>query len=152
MSSRKQLEKLIEKEEQNIVSLRAEATKIEHAITLKESYIQGLTDSLKYLPKADTGADTQVKLREGSDIAMARNVLLKAGKALHVTEILKLMGKEVSKNHKTSASGYLSAYARKGLFFKKTAPNTFCAMELETPDHPAVPPDDFGIESRALKN
>ena len=152
MSSRKQLQRLIEKEEQNIVSLQADITKLDNEIKLKRSYIQGLTDSLKYLPKADTGGDAPVKLREGSDIAIARQVLLKAGKALHVTEILKLMGKEVSKNHKTSASGYLNAYARKGLFFRKTAPNTFCAIELETPDHLAVPPDDFGMESRASKN
>ncbi len=152
MSSRRQLGKLIEKEEQGICSLRAEIAKLENAIKLKQSYIQGLTDSLKYLPKADTGADAPVKLREGSDIAMARDVLIKAGKALHVTEILKQMGKEVSKNHKTSASGYLSVYARKGLFFKKTAPNTFCAMETEVPDQPTVPPDDFGIEKMAEKN
>lgn len=152
MSSRKQLQKLIEKEGEAITVLHAEIKKLEGQIQLKQSYIQGLTDSLKYLPKADTGAEAPAKLREGSDIAMARDVLVKAGKALHVTEILKLMGKEVSKNHKTSASGYLSAYARKGLFFKKTAPNTFCAIETQTIDESDGPPDDFGIDKMAEKN
>jgi len=152
MSSRKQLQKLIEKEGECILSLRADIKKIEGQIQLKQSYIQGLTDSLKYLPKSDSGSDAPAKLREGSDIAKARDVLIKAGKSLHVTDILKLMGKEVSKNHKTSASGYLSTYARRGQFFKKTAPNTFCAIELETTDQPAVPPDDFGIEKIAGKN
>jgi hypothetical protein len=152
MSSRKQLQKLIEKEEQTICSLRSDIKKLEGQIQLKTSYVQGLTDSLKYLPKADNGSDAPVKLREGSEIATARDILLKAGKALHVSEILKLMGKEASKNHKTSASGYLSAYARKGLFFKKTAPNTFCAIEIEAADQSATPPDDFGMENKMQKN
>jgi retron-type reverse transcriptase len=146
MSSRKQLEKLIEKEEVFITSLRSSITDIESQIKLRESYIQGLRDSLKYLPKIGNGTDAPPQLRPGSEIATVRDILTKAAKPLHVTEILKLMGKEASKNNRTSTSGYLSSYVRKGQFFKKTAPNTFAVIDADNASQTTLPPEDFGTD------
>lgn len=144
MSSRRLLEKQIVKANQEVESLRAEIAARQQQISLKEAYIQGMKDSLKYLPKSADSSEALPQLRAGSDVATAREILLKAGKPLHVNEILKLMGKDVNKQNRVSVAGYINYYFKKGLFFKKTSPNTFLAVTSQSNQESEVPPDGFG--------
>jgi hypothetical protein len=141
LSSRRQIEKLIEKSEDEIISWQV-------AIDFKKSYIQGLRDTLKYLPK-DTDDSAQAQLRPGTDLAKAYEALRLEGKPLHVLELLKRIGKEPTNKNRVSLSGSIGLYVRRKQFFARPAPNTFAAIAdgSERNDAPSdEPPDDFGIE------
>ncbi len=63
-------------------------------------------------------------LRTESQLAKVYNILIEAGDAMHIDEILKQLGDE-SINKKLSLVGSLTNYIKKDLIFKRVAPNTF---------------------------
>lgn len=142
-SSRRQIEKLIEKSEDEILSWQV-------AIDYKKSYIQGLRDTLKYLPK-DAVAVEESQLRPGTTLAKTYDFLREQGSPVHVMEILKALGKEPTNKNRVSLSGSIGFYVRRKQFFTRPAPNTFGVI-----DAPAnlqrnglsvdEPPEGFGIE------
>jgi hypothetical protein len=120
---------------------------LEKQLAAATAYLQALQDSLRLLPReplaGKSGAD-QV-LRPGSAVAKARDAILKAGKPLHISELLKILGRPVDKNSRVSLSGSLSGYAKRGEIFTRPAPNTFGLIELNHNEMPEEePPQDFG--------
>jgi hypothetical protein len=138
MGIRRQIENRIKRKEQEIADLQDQVSRA-------EAYIQGLQDTLKLLPRDGEG-DEALQLRPDSHPAIAKAVLERVGKSLHVRDILSHTGKEQTKRSRLSMSGALAAYARRGEVFVKTGPNTFGLLEWEKPDV-EEPPDDFGLES-----
>jgi hypothetical protein len=142
MSARTEIEKKIEKKNQDILSL-------ENQIREARSYIAGLQDALKSIPKDPVQADNGTKkLRAGTDAAKAEQFILKAGKAMYIVKILEGIGKEVTKGNIRSLGGALNAYVRAGHVFTKTAPNTFGHISFgdSVSDEDDLPPD-FGLDS-----
>jgi hypothetical protein len=135
MSSRKAIERLIEKAEEEQASLRRQ-------IELKDAYIQGLKDTIRYLPKSPEKSDGQTILRAGSEIAKAHEIILKEGKPMHIGEILKRLGKETTKQNRASLSSYIGSFVRKGEYFTRPAPNTFGVVEIDQETN--EPPAEFG--------
>ena len=137
---RDELQKRIERKQQEIREL-------EKQLAAAHAYIEAMQDSLKLLPK-DAGSSAAVPeqtLRPGSGVAKAREAILKAGKPLHITEILKALDRPVEKNQRVSLSGSLSGYVKRGEIFTRPAPNTFGLAELNHEEMPVEePPDDFG--------
>jgi hypothetical protein len=107
------------------------------------AYLCGLQDSLKLLP-LEGGAVSET-LREGSDLAKARDMLRKEGKPLHLDVLLRRIGKEVSRNSRGGLSGSLGSYVRKGAVFTRPAPNVFGLLEFETQRDADGPPAGFGL-------
>jgi len=139
MSLRGQLERKIQAKNQEIAKLESEVLEA-------RSYVQGLQDALKLLPRDDDAGNLGKILRPGSDMAKARDRLLKEGKPMHIDEILKALGK--GKDHKASISGSLGNYVRKGEIFTRPAPNTFGLKEFESELEVSTngePPEDFGL-------
>lgn len=121
---------------------RDAAFTVERASAL--SYIQALQDTLKALPREISEArSAEQVLRPGSAVAKARDVLQRAGKPMHITEILNAMGRDIDKESRLSLAGSISNYVRRGEIFVRTAPNTFglSGMKSGSPDEP---PADFG--------
>jgi seryl-tRNA synthetase len=141
MADRRQVEARIKKKEQEIQSL-------EEQIKEAKVYVQALQDVLKMFPRETTGAgDAEAMLRAGSSVAQAREAILKHGRAMHVDEILRAIGKEASRVNKTALGGSISAYVRKREVFTRPAPNTFGLIELQQKGAAAgEPPADFGVE------
>lgn len=141
MHLRERLQKLIDSKQQEINDLQ---TDIEKA----KAYIQALQDSMRFLPK--NNGDEDASLRPGTALAQARDVLQKAGKPMHISELLKALGKPVDKKNRLSLSGSLSTYVRNGQIFTRPAPNTFGLMEQnkgsEVYDDDVEIPEDFGAE------
>ena len=144
MHERKKIEDRIRKKE-------AELQELEMQIREGRVYVQALQDVLKMLPKdtreSDSGTDEPTALRDGSLASMARESILKLGKAAHVSELLTAIGKEDTRENRTSLSGTLAAYVRKGEIFTRPAPNRFGLVELghiQQATNLAHPPDDFG--------
>ncbi len=122
MISRQRIEFKIEQKEEEIQEL-------ESKIRENRAYVQALQDTLKMLPR---DGNQEKALRQGSDMAKARDAILAAGKPLHISEILTALGKEVVKKNRVAVAGSMAGYVRKGAVFTKTAPNTFGLVELAT--------------------
>jgi hypothetical protein len=143
MNERRKIEERLKKKEQEIQGL-------EDQIREAKIYIQALQDVLKFMPRdAEVGARPETTLRPGSTVAKAREIILSLGHPSHVTELLKQLGTEVTRESRAGLSGSLSAYVRRGEIFTRPAPNTFGLLELGHGDGGAVagdsvPPADFG--------
>lgn len=142
MNERRKIEERLRRKEQEILTL-------EDQIKDARVYIQALQDVLKMLPReADGDTSPDSILRPGSLVAQARTSIKARGAALHVDEILKILGKEVNRENKTALSGSLAAYVRRGEIFTRPAPNTYGLVELESPPQsppvPLEPPPNFG--------
>jgi len=140
---REELQKRIEKK-------HLEIRELEKQLAAAHAYIEALQESMKLLPKdiGTTKIAPDHALRPGSAVAKAREAILKAGKPLHITEILKAIDRPVDKNNRVSLSGSLSGYVKREEIFTRPAPNTFGLAELNHDEMPAEepeePPDDFG--------
>ena len=148
MNIRPQLERKIEAKVKEI-------NEVEAQLREAKAYLQGLQEVLRMLPRDATSEDkpdrsSEQLLRTGSDMAKTRDLLRKVGKPLHITDILKGIGKEINKSSRVSVSGSLGNYARRNEIFTRTAPNTFGLIEFEqtasTTEMGDEPPEGFGTE------
>ncbi len=148
MGARSQVEKKIQAKQQEIAELEAK-------IQAAGSYIQAMQEVLRLLPKDDAEAGgAEQLLRHGSAMAHTRDLLLKAGKPLHITAILEGIGRENTKSQRLSVSGSLRSYARKGQIFTQEGGNVFGLVEFKSSPSSSVsssvrgvPPKGFGLSS-----
>jgi hypothetical protein len=148
-SSRRQIEKLIEKSEFEIFEMHK-------AIDMRISYVQGLRDTLKYLPKDSGDTAVESQLRPGTTLAKAYDFLKAEGKPVHVMDLLKQLGKEPSHKNRVSLSGSIGFYVRRKQFFTRPAPNTFGVIDRpENQESNGAsqdePPENFGIEEEKVE-
>ncbi len=138
MSIRQDFDRRITKKKQEIAELELQ-------LRDAKSYLQALQDSLKFIPRdaASNGASSASDLRPGTALSKARDAIKKAGKPLHINDLLTAIGKAVDKKSKVSLAGSLSNYARKEEIFTKTAPNTFGLREFDSPTEEQLP-ESFG--------
>jgi hypothetical protein len=134
--------------ERKIEIKQAEAKKLEHQLSEANAYVQALQDVLKIHTKDAVAKSASLQtLREGSDLSKIRDMILKAGKPIHIDEILKGLGKENSKSNRTSVAGSLGSYSRQQkIFVRGNAPNTFGLLEISKPLADMELPDDFGVK------
>lgn len=136
MQVREQLQKLLERKQQEISDLELQIEKA-------RAYMQALQDSMRFLPKDNGQGD--VTLRPGTALAKTRDLLRAAGKPLHITEILKALNEPLDKKHRLSLSGSLSAYVRNSQIFTRPAPNTFGLLEMNKAPNGSAESSDFEI-------
>jgi len=96
-------------------------------------------------------------IRVGSDVGRSQEALRAAGKPLHISDLLRAMGKPDDKRSRVSLAGTLAGYVRRNHVFTRPGPNTFGLIEfVETPEiissqpRPigyVEPPEDFGLDS-----
>jgi hypothetical protein len=149
--SRKKIEEKVRKKEQEIQELEAQ-------LRDARTYLQALQDVLKMMPRDDGQNDPDVIIRPGSSVDETRQIILTHGKPLHITDILKAMGREPTRENRSSLSGSLAAYVRRNEIFTRPMPNTFGLVELsdkavDAPTiHPPIPssfgriPDDGDMD------
>ena len=130
--------------ERRIAKKQQEISDLELQVRDARSYLQALQDSLKLIPRdMDSNGSSGGDLRAGSALSKARDAIKKAGKPLHINDILTALGKTVDKKNKLSLAGSISNYARKQEIFTRTAPNTFGLREFE-PSTDEQLPESFG--------
>ena len=148
MAFREELQKRIEKKHTEIASL---SSKLKEA----EIYTQALEDMLKLLPKEEGAPGSELvadaPLRQGSIVARAKEALQKAGRPMHVTELLTEMGKPADKENRSAIAGSIGAYVRRNEVFTRPGPNTFglIGMKLSPTQAISTPPPDFGLDDPA---
>lgn len=133
----RQLERRIKKKEQEIQELQGEhealkrrMIEIEASLREAKASLEAYQDSLNLAPESATemGGGTS-ELRKGSLPAMAYEALRESGSPLHITDLLRAMGKDPTRKMRTSLAGSLSAYVRRGEWFRRPEPNTFALVE-----------------------
>lgn len=128
---------------------QAEVLALEEKLKAAKIYLTALRDIMGMLA-SDTDPETaENKLRAGSSVAKARDIILKAGAPVHLDDLLKGLGKEVTRGSQASLAGSLAAYVRREEIFTRPAPNTFGLIELgHTGEDEATqddePPAGFG--------
>ena len=127
----------------------AEIQMLEEKTRSARVYAQALKDVLAAVDgteKVDVTSD--LVLRPGSSVAVARTAILAAGRPLHIGDLTRGMGKDGGKENRASLTSSLSAYVRKKEIFTRTAPNTFGLIELghDVDLLPQEPPEDFGLD------
>jgi len=141
MNERKKIEDRIRKKEEEVQHLEAQARDA-------RVYVKALQDVLKMLPReSESAVEAQSTLRVGSAVAIARDIILKRGVPVHIADLLKDMGKDLTRESRASLGSSLAAYVRKGEIFTRPAPNKFGLVELghtEKEEGDSEPPDDFG--------
>ena len=140
MSERRKIEERLRKKEQEIQSL-------EDKLKAARVYVQALRDVLAIIAKEDDTVSPESVLRSGSTVAQARDVILQRGEPVHVNELLEALGKDVTRETRSSLTSSIAAYVRRGEIFTRPAPNTFGLVELEEtpePTEPDDPPEGFG--------
>lgn len=125
MTVQAELENRIARERRKLADLRNE-------IVRREAFIQGLSEALKMLPADISSIQQSVAepLRAGSDIRRAQQLLSVATGPLHVSGILKGIGKEDTKQNRASLTSSLARYARKGEIFQREGPNMFSLIAI----------------------
>ena len=144
MSERSVIENKIKRKESEIQTL-------ERKLKTARIYLQALRDIQGAIENdtADEGS-SGTHLRKGSAVAQAREVILMLGTPLHIDDLIKNLGKEVTRESKASLAGSLAAYVRREEIFTRPAPNTFGLRELnhfELDQPPSEPPRSFGTAS-----
>jgi len=136
---------------------QSEVAALEEKLKAAKVYVSALRDILTMLEKTadDDDADgSETKLRAGSAVAQAREIILARGEPVHLDDLLAEMGKEVTRATQASLAGSLAAYVRRDEIFTRPAPNTFGLEELghvsfSEEDEPFEPPAGFGRGSVA---
>ncbi len=149
MELRKELKRKIERKQAEIRQWEEQTRELSARVREGLAYVSGLEETLKLLPK-ETAAETAMALRPDSALAKAREIILKAGKPLHIAELLKALDRPINHNTRAALSGSLAAYVRKNEVFTRPAPNTFGLVELERLTD--EPPADFGAVNGRLGN
>lgn len=146
MDLRKELKRKIEKKQAEIQQWQAEMAELQTKIRESLAYVAGLEDTLKLLPRETPSEAASMALRPDSAVAKAREAILKAGRPLHINEILKALGKPINHDTKASLSGSIGAYFRNNQVFTRPAPNTFGLIEFQQEPKPEddLPPN-FGV-------
>lgn len=117
--------------EDRIRRKEAEVQSLERKLEVARVYVQALSDVLREIDRSSGATDThETALRRGSSVALAREVILKAGAPVHIDELLARLGREVSRETKASLTGSLAAYVRREEIFTRPAPSTFGLIEL----------------------
>ena len=137
MGARQEYEKRIEKKQKEIAELEGQ---LREARVLLQAY----QEFLKHLSADESGgaAKAEVALRPGTDLYKTRELLEKEGHPLYITDLLKGIGKEVTKENRVSLSGNLSWYVRKNIIFTRTAPNTFGLIGMKDDQNVGVVEED----------
>ncbi|MBI3795309.1 MAG: hypothetical protein HY280_11385 [Nitrospinae bacterium] len=115
--------------ERNIVKKKAEIQELENKLLQEKAYLQALEDSIKHFSKDSPGGETS--MRENSSAGLARSALRKHGKRMHINDILKAIGKPLTKKDRQNLSGTLAAYVRRRDTFTRPSPGVYGLIEFE---------------------
>ena len=140
MDAREKLDKRIQEKREEVWQLKL---KIRDA----EVFIEALREALHLLPK-ETPGDLPITLRPGTNVDRVRLALIAKGDSMHITELLKVLGKPDDNERRAALSGSISAYVRKNHIFTRPAPNTFGLIDfpLATAKISSGPPPNFGSD------
>ncbi len=139
MDARQEIERRIERERQKLTDLRAQ-------IERTESFILGMQEAVKLLPRVAqmSASGSKRALRSGGSAQQALQLLRTGGKPMHISDILIAIGKENTRSARSSLASSLGRYSRQGKLFVNEGSNTFSAKAESDPSGNL--PEEFGMK------
>lgn len=124
MTARTELENRVAREQAKLAELK-------NQVEREESFIEGLQEALKLLPRdaPNIRHGAGRRSRSESDVQKTKELLSTTTKPLHISDILKRIGKEDTKQNRASLASSLARYARKGEVFQREGPNEFSLIK-----------------------
>jgi hypothetical protein len=138
MGLREKFQKRIDEKLQEIASLHDRIRDL-------EVYVRAVEDTMRLLPR-ENQENRSGDLRSGTNIHKAYEALRERGVPMHISDIVKAIGKPDEHDNRVALGGSISAYVRKGQLFTRPAPNTFGLLDFPQKPAAGMPPPDFGIE------
>ena len=145
------IQRRIRAKETEVIEIEEEIRLLSARKDAAKAYMLGLQDILPRVQKEEgangIASNKPVGFRKGGAAEVAQDILNTSGSAMHLDQILEKMGKSGDKKAKLALASTLSRYARQGVGFKKTAPNTFALIDSETRKIETTTdelPEDFG--------
>jgi hypothetical protein len=129
MGLREKYLKMIDRKRSEITALREDISALQRRVAEGEVYICAIQEAIQLVPKESPSESGPTTLREGTKLARVRDLLVKRGVPLHISEILKGIGEEDNKSTRVGLVGSLGQYAREGKIFKKGGPNEFGLLD-----------------------
>ena len=132
-----------------------EIQQLEEKLRTAKVYVQALIDVMKVLDEPFESSFSDSMLKPGSAVAKAREVILKRGQPVHITDILGALGKEMTRESRASLTSSLSSYVRKSEVFTRPAPNTFGLIEMghtAAESEEAEPPTGFDVKRADIRH
>ncbi len=117
MGVRDKFEKRLREKEQEIAEL-------ENKIREARIYVQALQDSMRFLPKEESGGVEKPTFRHGSITQKTYEVLKGSNKPMHSKEILSALDLEINRHNLSTLRGSIGAYIREGKIFFSPSPGT----------------------------
>lgn len=122
-----ELEGKIRRKEAELAALEAQLREV-------RTYLTALQDMRRMMDKAGSAnASSTVGsrgIREGTTVHRALEILREAGHPLHISELLKRLGKPNTRDAGAAVTGSLSSYVRRGQIFTRPKPGTFGLVEM----------------------
>ena len=112
MKAERDIEKRIKQKEEEVQRLKGELIK-------SEAYLEAMRESLRLIKKTSI-SDGNDGIRSGSAVYKARAALRETGKALHVEDLLRSMGKEVTDKFTDSKVWHLYFIIKQNYYHKST--------------------------------
>ena len=145
---------------------RKEVADLELKLREQLAYVRALEDTLRMVD-GEMENDDVPNIRPDSDVGRSREALRLSGNPLHISDLLKAIGKTDEKKNRISLAGTLAGYVRRAHVFTRPGPNIFGLLEFNVgsnqPLQPTVqhtpsvaplktavivssePPEDFGM-------
>src|SRR5271165_1474226 len=109
------IRKKIDKKYRDLNELEEKRTAVKRSLTELNTQIREVTaakdayeEILKITPEDSTDERPEPKIRPGSTVALAREVLRKHGQPMHVSKLLEALGKQPTHENRVSLSGSLA--------------------------------------------
>jgi len=115
--------------ERKLDAKRKELADLELKVREQHSYIRALEDTLRLMDGEDEDSESR-GIRVSSDVGRSQEALRAAGKPLHVSDLLRAMGKQDDKRNRVSLAGTLAGYVRRNHVFTRPGPNIFGLIEF----------------------
>lgn len=134
---KKSLEKWLNERRRALATIEETLQKLTAEKNNLRKIVMSLEELIQALPADDTQIDEvpEKELRSGSDMYKLREILRRAGKPLHINELLDRLNSEPTKAKKQSLVGQLGVYVRGNNIFTRPIPNTFGLKEFEKSDY-----------------
>ncbi len=129
MNAYKKLQNQLKRKIKEIQQLKVSWRELDIQIRESQAVISALEEAMKHFPKEELDGDPARSLRAGGQVYRIYSILKKHGKPMHITEILKKLGKDTDNKTQQATGSQLNSYVRQSRIFSRDLPNIFGLRE-----------------------
>jgi len=113
-----------------VEELQLKINQLQSELGIKKALLDQIIDLKRKAIPIDKPQATR-QLREGGELALARDAIKAHGSSMHLDNILMAINKKLTRENKASLAGSLNRYSKEGQVFCKEGPNTYGLLEFK---------------------